>query len=523
MSETVVMPRRRGIAIGSWIRRPQLVAAATGAGAALAVTAVAAWARWKALGAPMWIDEGISIGIASHPIAHIPGLLRLDGSPPLYYLLLHWWMRAFGRSATRTHELSVLFAVLSAPAALWAGWSVFGRRAGLLAGGLASLSPFVGLYADETRMYSLVFLLAVLATGAWLHAFVLRRRRWLLAFAVLLAALLYTHGWAAFLTLGFGVATLALLAAGPDRARLLLDAVLAFGGAGLAFAPWLPTALFQAAHTGAPWSHAPRLKSLLRALSAILGGRAPEALLLTVGGVGALLTAARGQSIWRRGIGSLLVLSLTTLAAAWLASRLATPAWALRYLVIVLAPGLLLIAAGLDRAGPAGIAAAAVAALLFWLGTPHARTLSNKSNVEAVALRLGDRMPAGTVVASAQPEQVPLLRYYLPAGMRYVTPMGRVADPTVMDWRDALARLRHAPSGAELRRLVAHMRPGQRILLVRPLFKRPSAPWTRIVARRGRQWRLLLLHDRLLRRIASVRPRHGNNRVTVAAILLQRR
>jgi hypothetical protein len=191
--------------------------------------------------------------------------------------------------------------------------------------------------------------------------------------------------------------------------------------------------------------------------------------------------------------------------------------------VIVLAPGMLLIAAGLDRAGPAGIAAAAVAALLFWLGTPHARTLSNKSNVEAVALRLGDRMPAGTVVASAQPEQVPLLRYYLPAGMRYVTPMGRVADPTVMDWRDALARLRHAPSGAELRRLVAHMRPGQRILLVRPLFKRPSAPWTRIVARRGRQWRLLLLHDRLLRRIASVRPRHGNNRVTVAAILLQRR
>jgi hypothetical protein len=126
-------------------------------------------------------------------------------------------------------------------------------------------------------------------------------------------------------------------------------------------------------------------------------------------------------------------------------------------------------------------------------------------------------------VASAQPEQVPLLHYYLPAGMRYVTPLGPVRDPTVMDWRDALTRLRHTNAAAQLRRIVRELRRGQRILLVRPLFKRPSAPWTRIVARRGRQWRRLLLHDRHLRKLASLRPTHGSNRVTVAAILLQRR
>jgi hypothetical protein len=31
-----------------------------------------------------WIDEAITVGIASHGAGEIPGLLRLDGSPPLF-------------------------------------------------------------------------------------------------------------------------------------------------------------------------------------------------------------------------------------------------------------------------------------------------------------------------------------------------------------------------------------------------------------------------------------------------------
>ena len=38
-----------------------------------------------------------------------------------------------------------------------------------------ALDPYVGLYADETRMYSLLLLLALLVCGAFLRAFVLRR------------------------------------------------------------------------------------------------------------------------------------------------------------------------------------------------------------------------------------------------------------------------------------------------------------------------------------------------------------
>ena len=85
--------------------------------------------RTQAIHARYWIDEGLSVGISSHPFFDVPGLLRQDGSPPLYYLLLHGWMDVFGTDEASTHALSLLFALLMVPAALWAGWSLFGRRA----------------------------------------------------------------------------------------------------------------------------------------------------------------------------------------------------------------------------------------------------------------------------------------------------------------------------------------------------------------------------------------------------------
>jgi uncharacterized membrane protein len=57
--------------------------------------------RITALHAAFWIDEGLSVGIASHGFLDIPGVLRLDGSPPLYYLVLHVWMSVFGDGQPR--------------------------------------------------------------------------------------------------------------------------------------------------------------------------------------------------------------------------------------------------------------------------------------------------------------------------------------------------------------------------------------------------------------------------------------
>src|SRR5262245_41314517 len=44
----------------------------------------------------LWADEVLTVNIAKLPLADLEGALRHDGAPPLYYVLLHFWMQAFG-------------------------------------------------------------------------------------------------------------------------------------------------------------------------------------------------------------------------------------------------------------------------------------------------------------------------------------------------------------------------------------------------------------------------------------------
>ena len=78
-----------------------------------------------------WSDEAIATGVASHSLSAIPGILRDAGSTPLYYFLLHVWIGVFGPGEAATHVLSLLLGLLAIPLAMWAGWSLFGRRAGI--------------------------------------------------------------------------------------------------------------------------------------------------------------------------------------------------------------------------------------------------------------------------------------------------------------------------------------------------------------------------------------------------------
>jgi mannosyltransferase len=495
---------------------PALLAAAALAALALVVAAV----RAHALGAPLWMDEGISIGIASHPLDAIPSLLRQDGSPPLYYLTLHAWMALFGSTPTATHALSLAFFALAVPAAVWAAWAPFGPTAGVLAGALVAFDPFTVYYADDARMYTLVLLLAILATGSFVRAFVLRRRAHVGVFAVLLAALLYTHNWALFFAAAAGVALAGLLASGGGVGRrgLLRDGALGFGGAALLFAPWLPTLAFQAAHTGAPWSSEPSEGALPRTLTHIWSGTLPETVILLVAGAGAIEILRRGRRPQGRAVLAVLAIAALTLVLGFTWSQVSSPAWAVRYLIIVVAPLAVVAGAGLARTGLLGVAAVAVVVALSWQGRPSYTSLAHKSNVAQVASALAPRLPAGSLVVTTQPEQVPALRYYLGARVRYVTPFGVVPDPRVMDWRDALQRLRAARFGAVMDPLLRRLRAGERLLFVGPRFANAGSAWSRRIMADTHVWRRAL--RRRLRVVAAITPEQANRMSTVAGLLL---
>ncbi|MEA2479962.1 MAG: mannosyltransferase, partial [Thermoleophilaceae bacterium] len=250
--------------------------------------------RTKAIDGAFWIDEGLSVGIARHAFFDIPTVLQQDGSPPLYYMTLHVWMKAFGSTETATHALSVLCAMLSIPAAFWAADRPFGRRAAWFGALIAALVPFLTGHAQETRMYALMPLLSIVATGCFLRAYVLRDRRLVAPFGLTLAAMLYTHNWALF----FGAAAFAAVVwlgwdNPPERRKLAIDALLGFGLAGLLYLPWVPTLISQAQHTAAPWSNSPGTYEPTRQLTRVLGGYGPSMALLFGAGIGFV-------AIWRR-------------------------------------------------------------------------------------------------------------------------------------------------------------------------------------------------------------------------------
>src|ERR1700748_3440434 len=64
-----------------------------------------------------WIDEGISVGIASHGLGQIPSALHHDGSPALYHAAVREWTLLAGTGEAATRSLSLLFAIAAVPVA----------------------------------------------------------------------------------------------------------------------------------------------------------------------------------------------------------------------------------------------------------------------------------------------------------------------------------------------------------------------------------------------------------------------
>lgn len=468
-----------------------------------ALTAASALVRWPGRDFSLWVDEAVSMGVASHPFSEIPAVLARDGSPPLYYVLLHGWMATFGSSPGVARALSLVFALAVVPVAFWAGRSLLSPRAGWAAAVLAATVPYLSVHSREARMYTLLVLVGLVAVTTFLGAVVLGRRRYLPAFALSLAAVLYTHHWGVFLALGLAAAAGRGVAGARDagvRRRLAVDATIAFGVVALLYAPWVPRLIGQADETGAPWSRAPSLGAALGAIPSVLGGP-----WVSLGLAAVLVSVAVACSRARRGVHdddrtgadrpvrpdewtgadsravpdgrlvakSLVLILAVTLAASWLSSQV-TPAWSPRYFAIFLPALILLGALGMPRSGRVGVVGLGAVVVLWTvplpLGTDGRAPGASvpKSNVEALAAGLEELLQPGDVVLSTQIEQVPLLAYYLGSDLRYADPTGAVTDPTVADWRNALARMRTADPVTVLDPLVDGLDAGGHVLVVCP-------------------------------------------------------
>jgi hypothetical protein len=459
--------------------------------------ALSAFLRTRYIGGEFWMDEGITTGISLHPISEIPGILRYDGNPPLYYMMLHVWMSAFGTTETSTHALSLLFGVLTIPAGAWAGWRLFGARTGVYAALLFAFNAWLTAYAQETRMYEFMGLLGVLATAGFVLGFVYRRRGYLFLFAAALTVMLYTHTWGTFFFAGSLVALLPALIASDDRRGLIRDAAFAFIGAGILYLPWVPTLLYQAANTAAPWDNVPRFGAPVLLSRDVIGGDRITMLLIIPAAIGLapLFTRKRWRTREAVTVWTLVAIPVATLGIAWLESQV-NPAFVARYFAPVIGAILLLLAWGCARARLLGVVAIVLA--VAFLANPSSYTPQYKSDMRDIGAEMTPYLHTGDQVVVGQPEETPLAWYYLPGGLQYANTAGLVKDPRYMDWVKALRRLTDTNPQATLTPIVSAMKPGQHLLFIRPLTEGAQnwqAPWTEMVRRRSAQWGQLLQDD----------------------------
>jgi mannosyltransferase len=461
------------------------------------LTLISLFVRTRQLHAGFWIDEGISVGIAHEHWTSIPHLLRQDGSPPLYYMLLGLWVRAFGDTEAATHSLSLVFGLLCIPLAYAAGRAIFGRRAGLAAAVLAALDPFLTYYAQETRMYELEALLSIVVTWSYVEGILRARRAWIPLFVVSTALLAYSHNWGLFLCVGLAVATVVFA---RDRLRLFLVAA---AGVAVLYLPWVPTLLSQAAHTGAPWSTRPSFHDLVLSAGAVIGGDTPFIALVLVGGaaLGGIVLHRRTEE--RREIVALLTIITTTVVVAFVASQI-SPAWTTRYFAVLFGPVILLAGASIDRARSLGFAT--LVALVFVFAGYSVK--NDKENARGIMAGVRPYLKPGELIVSTHPEQVPVLRYYTGAGYRWATTLGPTDDPHIFDWRDAVTRLKQAREKPTLDALLATVPKGGDFVVVAPVFRDYRAwraRWTKLVWRKASDWSWILEHDPRVTVVAHVR------------------
>ena len=441
---------------------------------------------------PMWLDEALTVNIARAPVHLIPGLLRHDGAPPLYYVLLHFWMKAFGTSNLGARSLSGVIGVITLPVVWLAGYKVgtqSWRHAGT--GGdevteagrvvawtvtlLMATSPFAVYYDTEARMYSLVILLSALAVVA--YADIVRRPGVLngLALAVVTCALEYSHYWALYLVGTAAVGT-SFFAWSGTYARSSRVAIVAMAAGTCGFVPWVPTFLYQLHHTGTPWASPADFTALVYTFTQFAGGDsdAGRALALVFAFLG--LLAIAGSALDNRrvildlrtrpGVRALAALAAGTLLMALIAGKLSGSTFADRYSAVILTSCLLVVAYGTtvltDRRVRRGVVALAV---MFGLAASIPNAFLTRTQAGHVASAVLARARPGDVVAYCPDQLGPAVSRGLGGRFDEIA-FPRDDNPEIVNWVDYAATVERASAAKFVQLLLSRAGPHKAIWYV---------------------------------------------------------
>lgn len=411
---------------------------------------------------PLWLDEALSVNIASLGFGDMVDALRHDGHPSLYYLLLGWWMDLFGDSNGAVRALSGVFSLATVPI-LWAIGRRHSPQLGFVAALVGLTSPYLLRYGTEARMYALVTFLVACGWLAVERAVDDPGPRRLAVVALVTAALIHTHYWAfwligaTFVVLGF------VFLREPERRPLVVRVGAAVAVGSATFVAWIGVFLDQLGSTGTPWAERARPAELLiESMQAIGGNNRFEGeilgtILLVFALVGLWGVPRGGDAVelrFRRGpLTTAAATAVLTLGIGGAVALVTDGAFESRYAAAVVPFVLVLAARGITLVpGRIGTVALGVV-VLFGLAVGADEARRDRTQAAEVAAVIDRDHRPGDIVAFCPDQLGPATGRALTSDLEsFAFPRG---DGTLVDWQDYAEVIAATPAEDYLARIEA--------------------------------------------------------------------
>ena len=226
-----------------------------------AITLAAVLLRVPTMRMGLWLDEFISIYLATRPTLQATYELLWRGmefNPPLNHLLMRAYISCFGTNEIIVRLPSLFWGILLVPAVYWLGATIQSRKAGMLAALFAAFSTQGNYFSCQARPYSISTLLNCLCIIYFCHLLDAKRQNKkldMLLFVVLMTLFCYASTFGVFslavFVVAYAVLWLQKRTTGESETTTSLNLSLkqfapAFMVPALMILPWLPTMLHQA-------------------------------------------------------------------------------------------------------------------------------------------------------------------------------------------------------------------------------------------------------------------------------------
>ncbi len=150
----------------------------------------------------IWLDEAYSIKAAEQSLSSvIGGAIDTENNPPLFFIILHFWMLLFGSGEIAVRFPSAIFGIISIFLIYKIGCHLFNKKIGLISGFLLSISTFHIMYSQDARPYSLFMFLTLLSFYFFIQILKANNKWYFLGYLLANILLCYTQLFGFFVIL----------------------------------------------------------------------------------------------------------------------------------------------------------------------------------------------------------------------------------------------------------------------------------------------------------------------------------